>query len=974
MTSRRLHRVWWFILLLTALLPSTGDAAENEVGAAKFYRGICLNGPGLVIDGHAWEGKDAQHYLCNGQSFENQQVGLKPNCDPEHARMIRSSRWGNNIDVELTDVPDGIYQVFLYVWEDNDPTRFQILVNDRPVVDSYNSRGEGIWARLGPWKVDVTQGKGRIKLSARGGDANLSGLEVWTGQGEVPRTSASSSATPEQLQFFESRIRPMLVQHCYSCHSAGSKKIGGNLQVDSRPALERGGDTEPAIVPYDTEASLLMTAIRQTDPGLRMPPKSKLSPNEIADVEAWIKMGAPDPRTEVAAPTEKEKSKYAIDWAKAREFWSFKPVSPPQPPAVRQQDWPANAIDHFILAKLESEGRNPVGEADRPTLMRRATYDLTGLPPTPEEIEAFVNDKAPDAFARVVDRLLASPRYGERWGRYWLDVVRYADTAGDNSDFPIPQMVKYRDWVIAAFNRNLPYDRFVKEQLAGDLLPAADRAQKNEQTIATGYIANARRFGSRVSDYPQHLTIEDTIDNVGRAFLGLTINCARCHDHKFDPLGTEDYYALYGFFQNTRYPWPGIELEQSQRDLVALVPPAEVDAAIAAKKVRQKELDAEVHRVEKDRDAARGDARNKLDKALRKAKAKAEEFEKDALPFDQAYAVSETGAAENTFVQIKGDPNKKGALVPRHFPTILGGAKLPDDDRTSGRLKLAEWIADPKNPLTARVVVNRLWLYHFGKGIVPTPNDFGRQGRAPTHPELLDWLANQFVASGWSVKEMHRTIMLSRTYRLASHHEAKPDEPPAKPELLGEFPRRRLDAEAIRDTLLTLAEGLEPGPGGPHPFPPQSQWKYTQHNPFKAIYETNRRSVYLMTQRIQRHPYLAIFDGADPSVSTPQRITSTTPLQALYLLNDPFVHEQSRKFASRLLNIKGGDPARLERAYLLALGRKPEPEEAETSLAFLRSVCQELNSGGTAADQVEPQAWHAFARALFRLNEFVYID
>jgi hypothetical protein len=714
-----------------------------------------------------------------------------------------------------------------------------------------------------------------------------------------------------------------------------------------------------------------MTAVRYTDPGLKMPPRKKLADEEIADLAAWISMGAPDPRT--TDSTTAVKSRYAIDWDKAREFWSLQPLRAPAIPAVRDLSWAAGEIDRFILARVEQAQVAPAPDADRRTLIRRTTYDLTGLPPTPEEVAAFVADGDPNAYSNLIERLLASPEYGRRWGRYWLDVVRYADTAGDNSDFPIPQMYKYRNWVIDAFNRDLPYDRFVREQLAGDLLPAANPAQAHEQTIATGYLANARRFGSRVHDYPQHLTIEDTIDNLGRAFLGLTVNCARCHDHKFDPVSTQDYYALYGIFHSTRFPWPGIELEQKQRDLVPLVPADEAAAALKTRRERQEELDAEVRRLEKARDAVQGDERKELEKQVQTARQVAETHGRSPLPFEQAYAVVDATRIEDVATQQKGDPNKPGTLVHRRFLTILGGNELPADDRSSGRLRLADWIVARENPLTARVIANRVWSYHFGKGIVPTPNDFGKQGKGPTHPELLDWLALRLVDSGWSIKALHRTIMLSHTYRLSGTATATAARDPNN-ELLSWYPRRRLDAEAIRDTLLALGGNLDLSDGGPHPFPSQTEWKFTQHNPFKAVYDTNRRSVFLMTQRIQRHPYLAIFDGPDPSVSTPARLTSTTPLQALYLLNDPFVHEQSQRFAARVVELPADNGVRFERATLLSLGRPPEQAETEAALQFLARVREELQSAGVAADQLEIQSWQALVRTLFRLNEFVYVD
>jgi hypothetical protein len=778
--------------------------------------------------------------------------------------------------------------------------------------------------------------------------------------------------TEDQLAFFESRVRPVLVNHCYECHSKDAEEIGGNLLLDSRAGLFKGGDTEPPVIPLDADMSLLITAVRQSNPDLTMPPEGKLSDQEIADLEAWVQMGAPDPRTEdtVAAV----KARNSIDWDKARDFWSLKPISSPPVPAVQQQDWPAGDLGRFILARLETAGVAPTDDADKTTLLRRATYDLIGLPPTPDEIDAFLADSSPEAFEKVIDRLLDSPQYGERWGRYWLDVVRYSDTAGDNSDFPIPQMYLYRNWVIDAFNADKPYDQFVREQLAGDLMGGDSPEQTKSRLIATGYIANARRFGSRVSDYPQHLTIEDTIDNLGRTFLATTINCARCHNHKFDPITAEDYYALYGIFNSTRYPWPGIELEQKQRDLVPLVSKEEAERAQHEHQAKQEELNAEVQRLEKERDAAEGDNRKELDKRVEEARRLAEEHNATPLPYEQAYAVAEASLIEDAAVQLKGDPAKPGEVVRRHFLTVLNGEELSPGDPTSGRLQLAEWIVDRANPLTARVIANRVWLYHFGRGIVATPNDFGRQGKAPTHPELLDWLATKFMDSGWSIKSLHREIMLSRTYRLSSHRSEIAVERDPTNQWFGSFPRRRLDAEALRDTLLVLGGNLDVTPGGPHPFPPQTEWKFTQHHPFKAIYDTNRRSVYLMTQRIQRHPYLAIFDGADPSASTPVRLVSTTPLQALYLLNDPFVHEQSRQFAARLLKEGPDDSSRMERAWRLSLGRAPDAEEKQSGLAFLVSTRQALAESGVPDDQQDVQTWQALVRVLFRLNEFIYLD
>jgi hypothetical protein len=778
----------------------------------------------------------------------------------------------------------------------------------------------------------------------------------------------------EGLELFEKRIRPVLVDKCYSCHSAKAEKLKGNLLLDTREGMLKGGDLGPSLVPGNADKSLLLKAMKWVDDDLKMPPKKRLPAEVVADFESWIKRGAPDPRSGAVAAPKKPK----IDVSTAKNAWPFTPLAEPAVPPAMNAAWAWTPIDKFILAKLEAKKLAPAPDADKRTLIRRVTFDLTGLPPTPEEINAFLADKTDGAFSRVVERLLNSPAYGERWGRHWLDIVRYADTAGDNSDFPIPQIYKYRNYVITAFNSDKPYDQFIREQLAGDLLPAKSDEERRENLIATGYLANAKRFGSRVDDYPWHLTIEDTIDNLGRTFLGLTVNCTRCHDHKFDPITNDDYYALYGIFESTRYPWPGIELKQYQEDLIPLVGPeivAKVQKDRAEKKAANertlKELEAEKKRFEKGaEDALDAEADrlkqvvNELTRTIDMIRKGSGSTLKEPLPYETAYAVAESPKHGNAKVQLKGDPTKLGREVPRRFIEVLGGQTLSSEAKGSGRYQLADWIADPANPLTARVMANRLWHYHFGKGIVQTPSDFGRQGRPPTHPELLDWLARRFIDTGWSVKAMHRLILSSHAYRMSCENgDAGALSDPAN-DLLWKFRRRRLEAEAIRDSLLAIGGTLERRMGDAHPFAPMPSWDYTQHKPFIAVYDSNLRSVYLMTQRIRRHPYFGTFDGAETNMSTSFRITSTTPLQALFMLNDPLVHDSARAFAARLAKERKDDASRIERAYALTLGRPPSSEEAAASLEFVTSTRAQLD---------EAQAWESFARILFRLNEFVYV-
>jgi hypothetical protein len=820
----------------------------------------------------------------------------------------------------------------------------------------------------------------------------------------VPGRIQGDEPAEAGVEHFEKKIRPVLVQHCYPCHSSAAKEVKGGLRLDTREGLRQGGDSGPAVEPGDPATSLLIKAVRYEDENLRMPPTAKLSALEIADLERWVKMGVPDPRTKTEGATEE------IDLAKGRDFWSFRPVRDPPLPSVKTPAWALNAVDQFVLHKLEEHGLAPLESADKRTLIRRASYDLTGLPPSPEEIDAFLVDDSPDAFARVVDRMLASPAYGERWGRHWLDVVRYSDTAGDNSDYPVPQLYKYRNWVIDAIGDDKPYDQFLREQLAGDLMPGTGVQDRYNKIIGTGYLANARRFGSETEPrYPWHLTIEDTIDNLGRAFLGLTINCARCHDHKFDPVSNEDYYALYGFFQSTRYPWPGIEVDKAPRDLVPLACEEEVAAVLKERLPKLAAFDAQLKQLDEEKASAdqallqtekAPDDDHPVDRVAeitkrieslvnqrRSVQNERDKYAKQPLPFETAYAVADANDADkkkvgNACVQIKGDPQRLGKEVPRRFPEVLGGMRLAPDVQGSGRLELARWIASPANPLTARVMVNRIWHYHFGKGIVQTPNDFGKQGRPPTHPELLDYLAQRFVDSGWSIKSVHRLIMLSRTYQLSSRDDAANNRLDLDNDYLWHYQRSRLDAESIRDTLLSVSGDLDRSMGGPHPFPDQAKWEFTEHNVFKDVYETNRRSVYLMTQRLYRHPFLGLFDGAGTNASTDRRITSTTPLQALYLMNDPFIHAQARKFAARLLAQRPDDAQRIDWAYRLMMGRPAGAEERTAAQAYLAQVRAKLQSTGAPpnqqtgqqTDQQTAQAWESLARALFMSSEFVYVN
>ncbi len=1265
-------------------------------------------------------------------------------------------------------------------------------------------------------------------------------LVAWS----ISSPAAQAQSDAAGLAFFENRIRPVFVEHCYPCHSADAKKVRGTLKLDTKEDFLKGGTDGVIVVAGQPDQSRLIQAVRYEDKDLRMPPNKdggkKLSDPVIADLVQWVKMGAPYPETPAGHKLAPPRP------------WAFEPIKNPAPPAVKDTAWPVTSIDPFILAKVEGRGLQPSALADKRTLIRRATFDLTGLPPKPEEIDAFVADRSTNAFAKLVERLLSSPHYGERWGRHWLDIVRYADTAGDTADYPVGLAWRYRNYVIDAFNADKPYDEFVREQIAGDLLAEqGPRERFAERVTATGFIAISRRFGFDSENY-HHLTIQDTLDTLGQTVLGLSLGCARCHDHKFDPISMRDYYALYGIFASTRYAFPGSEQKGKLRAMVPLLPAGESKpkwreydqqvAVLSEKIARQKQpvpaavfrslhdldgdfeiqkdaaggsygvivppwlgegkisvttaaqspfknlyplgkfganlaggdkdyrlaqsfslppaqktghvlhvnldfrpatpeagakgshrfwigakeglpavellisaegvftrtggqseplaglkphewnnlqldldlehrsfsgrigqpgslitfsnkpfaagwsgainhvqldsggragtvlpvleidnfgvqsepipivsttpptlpatsgqpnlevMNAELQRltaldgdiewqadgtppalpwnpgpnsVVKVSTAAQSPFRNvfpagklglhmpsrseydgfgltfavpflaartnllfvSFDFRCDKPEAGAEGswrfyighgsgsstavelqfngseffthsgatydavarlrpgewhqvqltlnlkektytgnlatpagntsfegafvagwdgtidytyidgrghrpgvrpaldtdnfmFRDSAFPPLTAPGLAETeaeresrharvvelrkqlaalsdevakytkeltallidgpcemtygvvdGTPQNARLQLRGEPDQPGEEIPRGFIKALGGGPLPANTDGSGRLELAHWLTRADNPLTARVMVNRLWQYHFGRALVATPNDFGVRGQAPTHPELLDHLATQFMQSGWSIKAMHRLIMLSATYQQAGQYSAASNRTSTVTgQSNGEplnteysfFTRRRLSAEELRDAILAISGELDPSPGRGHPFPSPVTSSYTQHGPFSAVYDHNQRSVYLMTQRIKRHPFLALFDGPDPNATTADRRTTTVPTQALYFLNSSFVHEKAERCASRLRSTFPGEAQQVELAWRLTTGRSPtEPERSEAT-EFLAAYRAELTAAGQT--NAEPAALTAYVRSLFGSNEFLHMD
>ncbi len=772
---------------------------------------------------------------------------------------------------------------------------------------------------------------------------------------------AKGDDSPETT--FELKVRPLLATKCLPCH--GGKKTSSGLKVDSRDALLRGGDRGPAIVPGEPATSLLIQAIRRVDDDLKMPPDHPLPAESIRALTDWISQGAAWPKAVMIAPGAREES--ARHWA----FQRVKASVPPEDPS----GWSSSPIDRFVAARRRAAGLSPVKPAEKRSLIRRLTLDLIGLPPEPEEINDFLADRSPEAVVRLIDRLLASPHYGERWGRHWMDVVRYADTAGDNADYPIPEAVRYRDYIIDSFNADKPYDRMLREQLAGDILARqAPPECYAESVIATGFLALSRRYATAPFEL-WHLTLEDTIDTTGRAFLGLTLRCARCHDHKFDPVSQRDYYSLYGIFASTTFPYAGSEELQSKSfprmNFVPISGPKDVAPKLDRYEKRLAALDREAKALE-----AKSDPGSKP--KAEKLRAEWSKLRRASLPADLpgCYAVSE-GKPVDVPLQRRGEPASPGPVVPRGVPSftfLAAGAPRAVAPEASGRLELADWLTQPAHPLTARVMANRVWQYHFGRGIVATPSNFGVRGEPPSHPELLDWLAARFVADGWSIKRLHREILRCETYKLSSESDSSSAARDPEDRWLWRFPGQRMDAETIRDAMLCVSGLLAQHRPGPHPFPPMESWNWTQHNPFKAVYPTRARSVYLMTQRLVKHPFMAIFDGADTNASTDLRPRSTVPLQALYLRNNPFVQEQANGLADRLLACPGDSAKKISDACELLWGRPPEASEVERWLSYLAKCRSALSRAQTPQPVIERQAWSSLAKVMLSSNEFLYID
>lgn len=775
---------------------------------------------------------------------------------------------------------------------------------------------------------------------------------------ETPLSRAATkkaAITPEQLDFFEKKIRPVLANHCYECHSEEQDAMKGDLVLDSRDGARAGGERGPAIVPGKPDESLLIRAIRQ-EGRLRMPPDSKGGPlpdEVVADFEKWVLSGAPDPRlTAKVANKEAAKPEKPIDWDKRREFWSYQKPKRPEAPSVVDAAWSRTDVDRFVRAKQEEKGIHPVGDADRRTLVRRVYYDLLGLPPTPSEVDAFVYDPAPNAFERLVDRLLASPRFGEHWGRQWLDVARYGESSGLDRNLNFPYAYRYRNYVIDAFNTDKPYDQFIREQLAGDLLPAVGQSRRDELTIATGFLAvGPKGLNETRPKYFKWNVVDDQIDATSRAFLGLTVSCARCHDHKFDPIPTSDYHALAGIFASTEtfHGTVGGRGNRKPTPLLGLAGNPDRPILFGNGPTPNNTVNTNVFFSALDStNRASGGANTNRARRFGNRNRGTNNVPVERVPAKGPYAmgVRELDEPINSPIFFRGDLSKPRDIVPRGFLRILAISDVPSiPEDASGRLQLAEWIAHPDNPLTARVLVNRVWQQVFGAGIVATPDNFGELGARPTHPELLDYLAVSFVEDHrWSVKRLVRSLLLSRTYQLASQSDAKATEKDPENALLWRASPKRLKAEAIRDTILAASGRLDLEPPLSSVTAEFGDGYYGDNIwPHEFPTEYLKRSVYLPVPRDLVPESLALFDFPNPSLVIARREDTTSPNQALFLMNNSFVRTEAIHFARRLLASEGAsDAARIRDAYLFALQRTPTDDEVRRAWSFIEGQVRQL--------------------------------
>jgi mono/diheme cytochrome c family protein len=810
--------------------------------------------------------------------------------------------------------------------------------------------------------------------------------------------------TPEALAFYERDVLPLLKAHCYKCH--GDSKVKANLSLTTRAAILKGGDLGPAVMLEKPDESNLVKAINYKG-DLEMPPTGKLKPDQIETLTKWVKASLP--MKDGAATIAKVEHKGGVITPESKNYWAYRPVKCPPLPQVSNRAWVANPIDAFILNKLDAKGLAPAAPANRVALIRRVYYDLTGLPPTPEQVDTFVADHSPLAFENLIDHLLDSPHYGEKWGRHWLDVVRYAETNGYERDNAKPFVWRYRDYVIRSFNADKSYDQFVREQLAGDEMPG----NRPDPIIATGYY-RLGLWDDEPADPAQAVfdDFDDIVATTAQTFLGMTMNCARCHDHKIDPIPQKDYYSLLAFFRDIRRFSDNRDV-RSSANLTDVAPPEKrklYEGELKARRAKIAELTRAMETIEdeaikkmpaEDQRAAEANDRPavilKVPKFLdetQKAEYLRLKKQRTALemkpdPSQELTLSVNNGIARppQTTVLIRGNAHAAGPAVEPAFPEVLGftSPKIPQAEKgakSSGRRTvLANWITLPENPLTARVMANRVWQGHFGRGLVASSNDFGKFGTGPTHPELLDWLASEFVARGWKLKSLHKLILTSQTYQMSAHANADALRTDPGNMLFGRFSMRRLNAEEVRDSILMVSGQLNLQVGGPSVYPkiskevlagqsiPGQGWVVEKGGGYDAKNSTagNRRSVYVHIKRSLQVPILTQHDQADADSSCPVRYTTTVPTQALGMLNGEFTNDAATALANRLHKDSPELKEQVRRAIRLTTGRVPAEDELDKDVTFVRELREKARLS-------EANALHQYCLLVLNTNEFVYVD
>lgn len=816
------------------------------------------------------------------------------------------------------------------------------------------------------------------------------------------RLCGDDKLNPRQQKFFETKIRPVLAKNCYSCHSAKAGKTKGGLALDTRQGIRAGGDSGHGVVPGDLDESLILSAMKYES--FEMPPKKQLPASVVRDFEAWVKMGAPDPRGGRSIV----KNRSSIDFKSGREFWAFQPPQLTAPPKPADAAWSGSEIDQYVLDKLNQAGLKPLPRANEEQLLRRDFINLIGIPPTADQLNEFLADKSADKREKLIDRLLESKQFGERWGRHWLDVARFAESNGRERNFLFPHAWRYRDYVIDSFNQDKPFSRFIQEQIAGDQLEPTGGQNPAEPKVATGFLAiGPKLLNERNVEVFSMDLVDEQIDVISRSTMAMTVSCARCHDHKFDPISTEDYYALAGIFRSTQTLFGrGGGGSRQSTSLMNIGENPNLDKKLQqAHQQKLKDLTAQVQRINNQlkNNSRKGKGKKNKPAAAKKGSGKKgkqadnqprlgpDEIAKlrrrqrtiqqqlkqmrQSPPTGSNVAMGATdGKTVDCNVLIRGEVTARGQKIPRGFLTVLSEKERKEVSQKSrsGRLELANWIASPENPLTARVTVNRIWRHLFGEGLVRTVDNFGESGERPTHPELLDYLAVRFVQTGWSFKKMIREIVLSRTYQSSSGFDQKNYEVDPDNRLLWRMNSRRLDAEVLRDSILQASGELDLTRPAASVV---ARFKSTQGIGRGVTEETfnvnnSKRSVYLPVVRNAVPEPLRVFDFAEPSILVGDRQVTTVPTQALFMMNSKFVISQSKNLAQRISKPGESTARQIETAYQLVLTRRPTQTEVDRAVRFVGAAKQKLLNQNKQASDAEELALAAFCQALFASGEF----